>query len=135
MHYEIYLSHKVVNISHKEVFIKIYLNYLGFLGFLSIIGVWGMMDSNVRHSLSFLLCIGYFSYFFVKPDELFRKRVLQSSTLTLIMTFIVQFGFYLLYLFTNNVEFFVHGFWISLTVMTVTFPLVFLIFEVKDGTL
>lgn len=114
---------------------KLYMNYLGFLGFLSLIGVWGMIDTDVRHTLTFLLCIGYFSYFFVKPDELFKMRVLQTSTITLLIAFLVQMGFYLAYLFTTNIEFFVHGFWISLTVLTVSFPLIFIIFEVKDGTL
>lgn len=114
---------------------KLYMNYLGFFGLLSLIGIWGLIDTNLSNTITFLICFGYFSYFWVKPDELFKKRVSQTATVTIFVTFLVQLGFYLGFLLTNQVEFFINGFWISFTVLTVIFPVVFFIFEVKDGTL
>lgn len=113
---------------------KLYMNYLGFFGFLSLIGIIGIMLPNSSFTLTFLAYIGDFCYFFVKPDELFKKRVYQTAVITLLISFLVQLGFYLAYLITDQVDYFVNGFWISFTVMTVTFPITFFVFEIKDGS-
>ncbi len=108
------------------------LNYLGFFGFLFLIGFIGIFDSESRFTLSFFATIGYFSYFFVEPDELFMKRLFQTGLFTLGIVFMTMLGFYIAYLLTKDVSFFVNGFWISFTVITVTFPVIFAIYEYKD---
>lgn len=112
---------------------KLRLNYLGFFGFLFLIGFIGVFDSESRFTLSFFATIGYFFYFFVTPDELFIKRLFQTGLFSLINVFMSMLGFYIGYLLTKDVTFFVNGFWISFTVLTLTFPIIFTIFEFKDS--
>ncbi len=109
------------------------LNYLGFIGFLFLIGFVGIFDSEARFTLSFFASIGYFSYFFVTPDELFKKRVMQTSTIVLILVSIMMLGFYLGFIITQDVNFFSNGFWITFTALLILFPLIFTIFEIKDS--
>ena len=89
---------------------------------------------EVREILLYLIdFIGYFSYFFVTPDEFFKKRVMQTSTIVLILVSILMLGFYLGFIITQNVNFFSNGFWITFTVLLILFPLIFTIFEIKDS--
>ena len=112
---------------------KLKLNYLGFIGFLSLIGLVGIFDSESRFTLSFLASIGYFGYFFVTPDELFKKRVLQTSTIVLVFISLMMLVFYLGFMITRDVNYFTNGFWITFTTLLILFPLIFVIFEVKDA--
>lgn len=108
-------------------------NYLGFIGFLFFIGFVGIFDPESRFTLSFFASIGYFGYFFVTPDELFKKRVMQTSTIVLSLLTLMMLGFYVGFLITQDENFFINGFWISFTALLILFPLIFTIFEVKDS--
>lgn len=113
---------------------KLKLNYLGFAGFLFLIGFVGVFDSEIRLPyFLFFASIGYFGYFFVTPDELFKKRVMQTSTIVLMFISILMLGFYLSFIITQDLNFFINGFWISFTVLLILFPLIFTLFEVKDS--
>jgi hypothetical protein len=109
------------------------INYLGFLSLLALIGLVGFFNRDNSHVFSFFAFLSYIGYFRVTPDELFRQRVLQTAGLTLLVTFIFMAGLFVGYIFTENSNFFTHGFWISFTLMVVTFPLVFTCFQIKDG--
>jgi hypothetical protein len=109
------------------------LNYLGLLSILSIIGIVGFLQEDSRNLFGFFGFLGYIGYFFITPDELFKHRVLQTASITLLISFILMLSLFLGEIFTQNLNFFTNGFWISFTVMIVTFPIVFTYFEFKDG--
>jgi len=108
------------------------INYLGFLSILSVIGIFGFINRDQGHVFSFFAFLAYIGYFFVIPDELFIKRLLQTASLTLLVTFLLMAGLFIGYLLTENINFFTDGFWISFTIMIITFPIIFTFFEIKD---
>ena len=108
------------------------INYLGFLSTFSLIGVIGFFNRDQSHVFTFFAFLSYIGYFFVIPDELFVKRLYQAASVTLIVTFLLMVSLFVGYLLSQNVNFFTNGFWISFTIMIVTFPIVFTIFQVKD---
>lgn len=108
------------------------INYLGFLSLLSLIGLFGIFQRDSLNLLSFFGFIGYIGYFKVKPDELFKIRVYQTSAYTLVITLLLMLIFFVGYIITNNIDFFMHGFWISFTVMIITFPIIFVWSEWKE---
>jgi hypothetical protein len=110
------------------------INYLGFLSLLSLIGLIGFFNRDVSFVFTFFIFIGYASYFRIVPDELFKKRLMQSATISFFTLGGIMLGFYVLYLITSNPEVFVHGFWISFTLLTLLFPIIFTFFEIKDVT-
>jgi hypothetical protein len=110
------------------------INYLGFLSLLSIIGILGFIRQDSFNLFSFFAFLGYVSYFRVTPDEFFKQRVIQTAALTLLLTFVLMISLFIGEIFTQNLNFYTNGFWISFTVMIVAFPLIFTYFEFKDGT-
>ena len=112
---------------------RLKLNYLGFIGFLFLIGFVGLFDHEARFALPFFATSGYFTYFFITPDELFKKRVLQSASIVFFIVSVMMLTFYLGFIFTKDVNFFTNGFWITFTALLILFPAVFAIFEVKDS--
>jgi hypothetical protein len=46
---------------------------------------------------------------------------------------IAMVGLFVGYILTQNVNYFTNGFWISFTLLIVTFPVVFTYFQIKDG--
>jgi membrane protein CcdC involved in cytochrome C biogenesis len=108
------------------------MNYLGFLSILSIIGLIGFIRRDSAFVFSFFAFLVYTGYFQVTPDEMFIKRVYKSSGVTLLITLILMTGLFVGYLLTENVNFFTNGFWISFTVMIVSFPLAFTFFQLRD---
>jgi hypothetical protein len=110
------------------------INYLGFLSFLSIVGTLGFILQDSRNLFGFFAFIGYIHYFHVTPDEFFKQRVIQTAAITLLITFVLMISLFIGEIFTQNLNFYLHGFWISFTVMIITFPVVFTYFEFKDGT-
>jgi hypothetical protein len=110
------------------------INYLGFLSFLSIIGTLGFILQDSHNLFGFFAFVGYIYYFRVTPDEFFIQRVIQTAALTLLITFVLMISLFIGQIFTQNLNFYTHGFWISFTVMIVAFPIVFTYFEFKDGT-
>lgn len=108
-------------------------NYLSLLSLLSLIGLLGFILEDSRNLFGFFGFLGYISYFFITPDELFKQRVLQSASITLIITFTLMISLFIGEILTQNMNFYTNGFWISFTVMIITFPIVFTYFEIKDG--
>lgn len=108
-------------------------NYIGLLSMLSLIGILGFIQRDHSNVFSFFAFLSYIGYFRITPDELFKQRVLQTAGITLLVTFVLMTGLFIGYLVTENVNFFTNGFWISYTLMVVTFPLVFTLFHVKAG--
>lgn len=108
-------------------------NYLGLLSLLAGIGFIGFINRENSHVFSFFAFLAYVSYFRVKPDELFQQRVLQSASLAFILTAISMISFFIGYIVSDDINFFINGFWISFTLMIISFPLVFLYFEIRDG--
>lgn len=109
-------------------------NYLGLLSILSLIGLLGFIERDNSNVFTFFAFLSYIGYFRITPDEFFKQRVLQTATITLFLMLTVMLGFFVAYIFTQNANFFLHGFWISFTFMIVTFPLIFTYFEIKDGS-
>ncbi len=109
------------------------INYLGLLSILSLIGMIGFIRRDNSHVFSFFAFLSYIGYFRITPDELFKQRVLQTAGITLLITFVLMTGLFISYILTENVNYFTNGFWISFTLMVVTFPLVFTFFHIKDG--
>jgi len=109
-------------------------NYLGFLSILSLIAILGFIQADSRHLFSFFGFLGYIGYFFITPDEMFKQRVLQTAALTLLITFVLMITLFVWHIFTQNINLYINGFWISFTVMVVTFPVIFTYFEFKDGS-
>jgi hypothetical protein len=109
------------------------INYLGLLSLLSVIGLMGFISRDNSHLFSFFAFLSYIGYFRIAPDELFKQRVLQTAGITLLITFVFMTGLFISYILTENVNYFTNGFWISFTLMVVTFPLVFTFFHIKDG--
>lgn len=108
-------------------------NYLGYLSVLSLIGILGFINRDSSHVFSFFAFLSYTGYFFVTPDELFKQRVYQSATITLLLLLVTMAGFFISYILTDNINFFLNGFWISFTLMIVAFPLIFTYLQIKDG--
>lgn len=109
-------------------------NYLGFLSILSLIGLLGLFQDDATNLFGFFGFLGYVGYFYVTPDELFKQRVLQSAAITLLVLFVFMLSMFIGHMFTQNVNFFTNGFWISFTLMIVVFPIVFTYYQIKDGT-
>lgn len=109
------------------------INYLGLLSALSLIGIIGFIRPDNIHVFSFFAFISYIGYFQITPDELFKQRVLQTAGITMLITFAFMTSMFIGYILTDNVNFFTDGFWISFTLLIVTFPLVFTFYQIKDG--
>jgi hypothetical protein len=108
-------------------------NYLGLLSVLSMIGIVGFFQEESRNLFGFFGFIGYIGYFFITPDELFKQRVLQTAGFTFLITFAFMMSLFIGEIITGNINYYTNGFWISFTLMIVTFPVVFTYFEFKDG--
>lgn len=117
-----------------EVFMNWKFNYLGLLSLLSLIGLLSFARANGGNVAVFFIFLTYIGYFFITPDELFRQRVYQVATITLVLVLVVMVGFFVAYHLTNNPDHFMNGFWISFTLMIVTFPVTFTILEIKDAS-
>lgn len=109
-------------------------NYLGLLSILSLIGILGFIERDHSHVFTFFAFLSYMGYFFVIPDELFKQRVIETAAITLLLVLTLMVGFFVAYIFTDNANFFLNGFWISFTFMIVVFPLLFTYFQIKDGS-
>jgi len=110
------------------------INYLGFLSLLSVVGIFGFFDRSNSHVFTFFVFLSYIGYFYITPDELFKQRLIQSASITLLMVSMLMLGLFIGYLITQNVSYFTNGFWISFTTLIVSFPLVFTFFQLKDET-
>jgi hypothetical protein len=108
-------------------------NYLGLLSVLSFIGILGFIRRDNSHVFTFFIFLTYIGYFYITPDELFKQRIIQSAAITLLITMIAMVALFVGYILTQNVNYFTNGFWISFTLLIVTFPVVFTYFQIKDG--
>lgn len=108
------------------------INYLGFLSVLSLVAIIGFFRRDNSQVFTFLVFLSYLGYFQVTPDEMFRLRVYKSSGVALLLTLIVMVGFFVGFLITQEINYFSNGFWISFTVLIVSFPFAFLFFQMKE---
>lgn len=117
-----------------EVFMNWRFNYMGLLSLLSLIGLLSLLRADSGNAAVFFVFLTYIGYFFITPDELFRQRVHQVSTFTLTLVLFSMVGFFVAYHLTANPDHFMNGFWVTFTLMIVTFPVTFTIFEIKDAS-
>lgn len=110
-------------------------NYLSLLSLLSLTSLVLIFDRNGDMRLLMTLgYLGYISYYFVTPDELFNKHVLRSASITMFIALIIMSLFTILIYLSDSYQAVLEtGFWVTFAVLHIAFNVLLTYFLNSDG--